>query len=72
MIAWLRRVLGFPTPDRRARPRAVQSLTPLPSTEAELARTEPEHRDRLEKADRILRDYQRMDGALRLIPVRKR
>lgn len=72
MIRWLRRMLGFPLPDRRTRPRAVPPLSPLPSTQAELARTEPEHRDRLKKADRILRDYQRMDGALRLIPVRKR
>lgn len=74
MIRWLRRMLGFPVPDRRARPRQVVIPTaePLRSTQAELVRTEPEHRARLQKADRILNDYQRMDGALRLIALRKR
>jgi hypothetical protein len=72
MISWLRRVLGFPVHKPRANPRVVPQLHPLPSTQAELVRTEPEHRDRLKKVDRILNDYQRMDGALRLEPVRKR
>lgn len=72
MISWLRRMLGYPSPDRRRRPRPTPPITPLPSTHDELVRTEPEHRKRLAKADRILNDYQRMDGALRLIALRKR
>lgn len=67
MIRWLRRMLGYSIPDRRAHPRPAPVVHQLPSTSAELAATEPVHRQRLAKADRILRDYQRMDGALRLV-----
>lgn len=69
MFGWLRRMLGA-TIERRARPRTV-AAPPLPLTLAELRRTEAEHKARIQKADALLADFEKFDGALRLV-VRRR
>jgi hypothetical protein len=42
-----------------------------PSTAGELAATKPAHDETLRKADRVLADYRRFDGALRMHVERK-
>lgn len=48
------------------------ALPPLPSTAAELHRTGPRHRQRLQNADRVIdmiEDFTAMDSALRVVVV---
>lgn len=40
---------------------------PLPTTRPELDRTRSAHHERLARADRVLDDFARWDGALRLV-----
>lgn len=60
MIAWVRRVIGRPTPP------LVAMAAPPPSTRAELERTRPRHVAALRKADRVVQDYEKLDGVLRV------
>lgn len=71
MIGWFSRMLG--RAERRAAPRAVDlpPLPPLPTTAVELATTNATHHATLRKADRVLTDFERMDGALRVVVVKR-
>lgn len=43
----------------------------LPTSETELRRTLPRHRDAIRKADRVLEDYRRADGVIELRVIRR-
>lgn len=62
MTGWLRRVLGHPRPMPRP---------PLTLTRRELNATRPTFVRHLAEADAVLRDFKAMDGALRLVVVRR-
>lgn len=59
MIGWLRRMLG--------RLASRPPLPAIPSTQPELARTERHHRQTIQKADNVIRDFQQFDGSLRVV-----
>jgi hypothetical protein len=67
MTGWIRRMLALV----RSKPYPHVELgevghDPVRSTRAELERTAPRHRRSLERADRVLSDYARLDEALGL------
>lgn len=59
-MSWVRRVLS-----------EFGIARQLPTSE-ELDRTHRKHRRTLEKADRVIEDYRRLDGALRIYVERKK
>lgn len=63
-MKWLRSVLSHFALTRH--------LVTAPPAHAELERTRPRHRQTIEKADRVLRAYRELDGALAVYIRRKR
>lgn len=59
-MSWVRRVL------------TLFRIAPQLPTSAELERTRPRHRQTLRKADKVIEDYRRMDGAIKITVERLR